>query len=73
MDLIYERFASDLAMARTYVTTPYQALPATNRQFVERLAQRNKLTLTPEVPVLSLVGTRGSQPQWNDRRQTACR
>jgi hypothetical protein len=70
MDLFYERFAEDLVLVRTYVTTPYQSLPAPNRQFVDRLARTKDLILKPNVPVLSLVGTRGNKSGWNDRRKS---
>jgi hypothetical protein len=71
MDLLFEHFQNDLVLARTYTTSSYQLLPAANQQFVDRLASAKSLTLAPDVPVLSLVGTRGRKPAWNDRRQSA--
>lgn len=70
MDRFYESFVEDLVLARTYVTVSYRALPLPNQQFVDRLASSKNLTLHPDVPVLSLVGTRGCKSAWNSRRQS---
>ena len=70
LNLFYEQYESELALARLYVTSTFSALPAENRQFVEKLARSKEVGLRPDVPVLSLIGTRGRRPSWNDRRQS---
>jgi hypothetical protein len=56
---------------RVFATVPFDRLPAFNREAVVRLvgpaAARG---LAGGVPVLSLVGTRGRRPGWNDRRRS---
>ena len=72
IDLFYEQYEDHLALARVFLTIPFAELPDFNRQFVENLAQQNSVSdqLKDHTPVLSLMATRGRQPQWNDRRQS---
>jgi hypothetical protein len=67
---IYERFSDSIALARLYCTIPYQDLSATNRRFVDQLAESKHISVTAQTPVLSLLGTRGSAADWNDRRNS---
>jgi hypothetical protein len=70
VDLISERFKDDLALARIYATVPYRTLPPTNKTWVDGLVKAKQISVQPETPVLSLVGTRGAKAQWNDRRKS---
>ncbi len=52
------------------MTSPYETLPAEIKKFVDNLARTKNLHLSDNVTVLSLIGTRGRQPPWNDRRRS---
>jgi hypothetical protein len=70
--LIRERFADDVVLARVFVTLPYRDLPPTNRGFVDELARAKGVEgkMGPDVLTLSLLGTSGVEPDWNDRRRS---
>lgn len=70
VDLMTEKFKDGLALARVYTTVPYKTLPPTNKNWVDGLVKAKQITVTGETPVLSLVGTRGTKPQWNDRKKS---
>ena len=46
----------------------YNELPTFRQDFVTNLAAQLKIdaSLTDKTPVLSLLGTRGNEPEWND-------
>lgn len=66
---IYEQFHESLALVRLFATVPHGRLPARDRYFVEQLATAHgqRALLRPGTPVLSLLGTSGSLPEWNER------
>jgi hypothetical protein len=70
---VFEQYRESVVLARLYATVPLQELPATNRDFVTRLAQSKgrAAELREKTPVLSLMGTRGVEPAWNDRARSA--
>jgi len=65
-ETLFEVFSESTVLVRVFATVPLRDLPAANRAFVEGLAGGRKLA--PRTPVLSLLGTRGIRPRWNDRR-----
>ncbi|GAC1660061.1 MAG: hypothetical protein NVS4B13_07260 [Candidatus Elarobacter sp.] len=69
---LYERFAGSIVLTRTFATTELRTLPPADREFVEGFARANGLAgeLTESTPVLSLLGTRGVEPEWDDRRRS---
>lgn len=71
-DTLYEKFSNSIVLARVFATMPFGALPDTNRTFVEKLAARQNISnlIRYETPVLTLLGTRGIKPSWNDRGQS---
>jgi hypothetical protein len=70
VELLYEQFPGSLALARIYATVPYGTLPEWNKNFVSGLVKSKQLTVSDHTPVLSLLGTRGSKPEWGDRRKS---
>lgn len=70
--LLYEEFKDAAVLVRLFVTLPYQDLPARDKTFVAGLARAENLSalLNDKTRVLSLLGTAGTQPQWNDRYQS---
>jgi hypothetical protein len=69
---LYERFDESIVIARAFVTVPFGSLPDSNREFVAQLVESAGAAkeLKTATPVLSLVGTRGSENGWNDRRDS---
>ncbi|HNT75099.1 MAG TPA: hypothetical protein PKH77_08780 [Anaerolineae bacterium] len=71
-DILYEAFSDSIVLVRMFATAPYGKLPAPNQAFVTKLATTNGITslINQEMLVLSLLGTRGSNAMWNDRRKS---
>jgi hypothetical protein len=69
---MHERFASAGALMRVYATLPYGSLPKSNRDFVDELAAKKgiRALVRDETLVLTLLGTAGASPAWNDRRKS---
>lgn len=67
-----EAWPASIALARVFVTVPLDALPPSNRRAVEALAHARGIyaDLTPETWVISLAGTAGDLPAWNDRARS---
>lgn len=71
-DTVYPAFAESLALVRVFATVPYRELPASSQGGVRSLLRQRGVTseLPAATPVLSLMGTRGRMPEWNDRTQS---
>lgn len=69
---LYNHFAGSVVLARVFVTVPFLSLPPTVEDFVRRLAESAGVAshLKATTPVLSLLGTRGREHDWNDRRNS---
>lgn len=69
VDSVYPAFEESLALARVFATVPYGELPAANQELVRSLLRQGgrPSPVAPAMPVLSLMGTRGRRPEWNDR------
>jgi hypothetical protein len=67
---IYEEFKESIVLVRLFATVPYGELPLQNKNFVKALATSKGVgqALFDHTLVLSLLGTSGEQPAWNDRR-----
>ena len=72
VETFYDEFHQSIVLTRCFVTAPHGALPASNQQFVNALAANKGIAadINDQTPVLSLLGTRGVQTFWNDRRQS---
>jgi hypothetical protein len=68
---LYDRFAPSVALVRLFATVPYMRLPDAERVFAEAIAAQSTETLQPDTPVLVLLGTRGDEPEWNDRTKSS--
>jgi hypothetical protein len=68
-DLLFQAFGDAVVLARVYATVDYRSLPPREHDFVDGLARSAKVIerLAPVTPILSLLGTRGILPAWNDR------
>lgn len=69
-DMIYDEFRESVVLARFYATIPFGRLPEESRRFASSLAasRGERDPLTDKTMVLTLLGTRGEQREWNDRR-----
>ena len=72
LDVLYNEFRESIILVRLFATIPFGKLPATNRTFVSQLAQTHNIAqlIKDNTLVLSLLGSRGDRPTWNDRRQS---
>ena len=72
VEAVYHQFEESVVMARMFVTVPFDALPPSNRHFVQKLAETADAPggLKTATPVLSLIGTYGQTRLWNDRRRS---
>ncbi len=66
---MYNTFKESIVLVRQFATAPYQELPSASRAFVDRVAAEKSIKqgIRNETLVLSLLGTSGSKPEWNDR------
>lgn len=55
-----------VALVRLFKTHPYGALPPEQREFADKLLAEQ--TPSPSMKCLTLLATRGQEPEWNDRR-----
>lgn len=69
---VFERLRSSAVLVRLFATIPSGELPPElQRSAREYAASRGVLPLlSPRTPVLTLLGTRGVDPAWNDRRRS---
>jgi hypothetical protein len=69
---LHTQFQESVVLARVYFTVPFGALPGPNKAFVKNLAESAGAAsdLKDTTPVLSLIGTHGKEPDWNDRRKS---
>ncbi len=68
-ELLYDRLQSSIVLCRLFVTQEYGRLPETPKKFVDDLVASAGCTgmLKNKTMILSLLGTQGENPQWNDR------
>ena len=68
-DTVFSAFEESLALVRVFATVPFGELPGANQGFVRALMRERGVEglLAPETLVLSLMGSKGARPEWNDR------
>jgi hypothetical protein len=64
--LFVDEFES-VALVRVFAVLPLKVLPAREHEFATRLVAGDG-RLAPDTAVLTLLGTRGLEPEWNDRK-----
>src|SRR5687767_10365372 len=69
---LYAWFAESVVLARVFATVPFGELPPANQAFVRSVAETRGADhrLREATLVLSLIGTAGVKPAWNDRRRS---
>jgi hypothetical protein len=70
VSILYEQFKDSVVLTRLFATIPLKDLPEANRESAVSLARANGMVkqLKEDTLVLSLLGSRGARPEWNDRR-----
>jgi hypothetical protein len=68
-DALYTAFSGSCVLARIFVTTPLEILPAGMASWVQNLAAAKGVAggLTPQTQVLALAGSSGTRPEWRGR------
>ncbi len=69
---LHEKFSESVVLVRQFLTVEFDALPASNQQFVRALADSAGVAaqLNGSTRVLSLIGTHGENPKWCDRSRS---
>ncbi len=72
MSILYEALSESIVLARFFATIPFEELPEQNKEFVRNLAQSTGISglIKEKTLVLSLLGSKGAKPEWNDRRNS---
>ena len=72
IEVIYEYFQESLVLLRLFSSVPYGALPAQDRQLVDKKAKDSGSAhlYNEGTPVLTLLGTRGEKADWNERHKS---
>jgi hypothetical protein len=71
-EALHNEFEESVVLARVYLTSSLDALPKTNKDFVQKLAESTGAAddLKAATPVLSLIGSHGQESDWCDRRNS---
>jgi hypothetical protein len=72
VSILYDELKDSIILTRLFATIPFENLPESNKEFVISLAQSSDLSkqIKNDTLVLSLLGTRGAKPEWNDRLES---
>lgn len=68
LSIVHSELTESLALARVFLTAPYETLPPFHREFADGLASGAGVSsdVTANTPILSLLATRGVESGWND-------
>jgi hypothetical protein len=71
-EALHAQFEESVVLTRVYLTSSFDALPQTNKDFVQKLAESagSASELKAATPVLSLIGSHGQEADWCDRRNS---
>ncbi|MHA2219296.1 MAG: hypothetical protein ACXACY_25550 [Candidatus Hodarchaeales archaeon] len=69
---LHAQFEESVVLTRVYLTSSFDTLPETNKDFVQKLAESAEAIddLKEGTPVLSLIGSHGQEADWCDRRKS---
>ena len=72
VSVLYDSLEESVVLARLFATLPLSELGETQQAFVRDLAQSSvgDEPLPPSTNVLTLMGSRGVMPDWNDRKKS---
>lgn len=66
--LVRSELGDTVVLARVYLTLPSYRLPVREQRFASQVAAAEGRVLADDTKVLTLLGTSGKLPEWNDRR-----
>jgi len=71
-NIIHNELKEYNVLSRIFVNIPYKSLPKANKQAVDNLTDSLNVSskIKRNTQILSLVGTSGTQAQWNDRKNS---
>lgn len=71
-DVFYETFEKSVVLVRLFVALPFETLPPDEQAFARAILARRNVTdpILPTTPVMTLLGTRGVNANWGDRRES---
>jgi hypothetical protein len=71
-DALYHEFKDSIVLVRVYTSLPFESLPQSNKEFVMKLGNSAGIAnlIKKETAILSLLGSRGQEVAWNDRRKS---
>ncbi|MCP4660491.1 MAG: hypothetical protein GY856_34245 [bacterium] len=71
-EIFYESYQKSVVLVRVFATVPFAEAPAPIRSFASDLATSKGITdpLRDDVPLLCLMGSRGVEKAWGDRRDS---
>ncbi len=69
MSILYDELEESIVLTRLFATIPFKDIPESNKEFVMTLAHSNGVSeqIKEETLILSLLGSRGAKPEWDDR------
>ncbi len=67
VEALASAFPESLVLSRVYVVAPSVAVPQADRDIADAIARGAGAKLENSTPLLSLLGSAGRQPAWNDR------
>lgn len=72
-EIYYDVYQESVVLVRLFATVPFAGAPDPIRSFASNLATSKGITepLRGDVPLLCLMGTRGVEKAWGDRRESA--
>ena len=73
VEILFEELEESAVLFRLFVTVPYAVLAERERSFATELAQARGFAdeVNDDTSVVCLLGTRGKEASWNDRRESA--
>lgn len=72
IDVIYDYFRESIILLRMFTTVSYSELSPTDKQLVDKkgIDTGTANLINNDTPVLTLLGTRGRNEDWNDRAKS---
>ncbi|MBN2534298.1 MAG: hypothetical protein JXB88_15525 [Spirochaetales bacterium] len=70
VETFYNMFSESIVLLRLFITVPFAELPGRIQNKVSDLAQSASLKIDSDSQILTLFGTKGEVPDWNDRTKS---
>jgi len=72
VEMLYSEFKESIVLTRIFMTLPFNMLPEADQNFARQIAETQNLAsaIQDDSIMLSLQGTCGVEPSWNDRNNS---